>query len=423
MKKLIASVVVLSIVMASTSACSRIFNTIGEEEGLATVSQSSIKETETQPTAVAADDETATFKMTTEIVPTTLKLDSQITTTKKSSAASTTKKAAATSTTKKTTTKPTTTKKATVTSGIEISASSVKAKAANTRVQRAWRIKSGSTTVEVHKLAYGSPEKRKITYKDVTKTMNYQEICNIAVITCPANHFKSECSEQLLNKEEGLVNDMAKSAGALVAVNCEGYTGHWDDSVKEKKFDGEGPVVKNGEIVQKSGGSCNYFLIYKSGTWAEPIAVSNSNVNSLINNGLSFTLLPQYQVIWGGKSMINDEMKNETAAQTRNRTMIGQIDSTHYVMVAGEFMRIREMVAVMLDYGVQKAFMLNGGNCSYMYLKGVGNVTGSISPKLKYLDKVNVLEQEFYGNNSFLGTGKDRPLGAACPAKDIVYVY
>jgi len=76
--------------------------------------------------------------------------------------------------------------------------------------------------------------------------MYYQEICNIAIITCPANHFRSKCSEQLLGREEGLVYDMARSAGALVAVNCEGYTGHWDSSVKDKRFITNGPVVRTG---------------------------------------------------------------------------------------------------------------------------------------------------------------------------------
>ncbi|NLB36743.1 MAG: phosphodiester glycosidase family protein [Clostridiales bacterium] len=405
MKNVISAIMLLTFLASSIVSCSRFFGNEPERNETAT-------ETSEQSTIAT----TLLGESTTEEPVITQSTSAPIFTTTTEPALSTTKRK--TTTNKKTTT----TKKTSQESKIEISASSVNAPAANTKVQRAWRVKSGGVTVEVHKLAYGAPEWRTFS-KKYTKSMNYQQICNIAIITCPANRFRCKCAEQLLGREEGLVYDMARSAGALVAVNCEGYSGHWDTSVKEKRFITNGPVVRDGNIVQNSSGADNFYLIYKNGTWTDVEKVSGSNVNSLINNGLSFTLVPQQKVIWDGKNVLTGNMANESASQTRNRTMIGWIDSTHYVMAAGEFMRINEMVEVLLDYGVKKAFMLNGGNCSYMYLKGVGNVTGTISPKMKYQDKVNVLEQEFYGTNSLLGKGKAKPLGEACPAKDIVYVY
>jgi hypothetical protein len=228
MKRVISAIMVLSILAASMSACSRLFKRENEQQDSGTAVKSNSNETSERPTMTTTSlMESTTLTFTTEMTQATTMPTTSVRITARPPVLTTKRR------TQTTTRKTTTTRRPSVSSKIEISPSSVRALAANTKVKRAWRVKSGSITVEVHKLAYGAPEWRTFS-KKYTKSMYYQEICNIAIITCPANHFRSKCSEQLLGREEGLVYDMARSAGALVAVNCEGYTGHWDSSVKEK---------------------------------------------------------------------------------------------------------------------------------------------------------------------------------------------
>ncbi|HZJ77883.1 MAG TPA: phosphodiester glycosidase family protein [Clostridia bacterium] len=407
-KRVIASVVALSLIVSVFASCTR-------EQDIADTTASEVQETKSAIAQITQESTTLPPVTTTQDETTTI---AKPISTKKPTI---TKKAP-------TTKKPTSTKKApatkkptTYTSNMEVAASSVIAKAKGTTVLRAWRLNKGDVSIEVHKLAFGSPKKRTFDYKNNTgkrtRTLNYQEVCNVAIISCPPERVNSQCAEQLLNKDEGLTFDMARSAGALIAVNGEYYEGHW--SPAESKFFGDGPVVRNGKVVNGKTAASNGFKPFtmnKDGTWSDQMTVNGDNVNELIKNGLRFTLYEANKVIWNGKKTFSNSDKNH------NRTMFGQIDKNHYVMAVGEFISIDSMIGILLDYGAQKAFMLNGGNCSYMYLKGVGNVTGTISPKLKHHDKINMLEQEFYGLHELLGEGRDRPLGEACPAKDIMYI-
>lgn len=43
----------------------------------------------------------------------------------------------------------------------------------------------------------------------------------------------------------------------------------------------------------------------------------------------------------------------------------------------------------------EKCVLLNGGNCSSMYVKGIGNTTGTKATQLKNLNKPCVIESEF----------------------------
>ena len=79
-------------------------------------------------------------------------------------------------------------------------------------------------------------------------------------------------------------------------------------------------------------------------------------------------------------------------------------------------MPMNTIADLLLKYGAKNAVVINGGNCSYMYVKGIGNVTGTKATQLKNLNKVNVVETEFFANHGMLGlnsAGKPK-LGGPC---------
>jgi len=309
----------------------------------------------------------------------------------------------------------------------EIPVTGLKSDMPGATLLRAWKIsdKSTGTTVIVHKLAYGSPINT--TYNNnkygVNKSYQITQKCYLAIITCKPENFGSASALKTLNKTglkkgEGLVNDIALRKNALVAVNNESFSGHWVSNVPSE-FLGSGPVVKDGFVVQNKGGERNCATMYRDGTWIRSEALNAGNVNSKINAGLSFTEL-SWLTVWDGKPTATFAKETDLVGRTnglRNQVMFGQIDSTHYLMMVGEWMQTKTMIDILLAYGVRNAFSCNGGNCTYMYLKGVGNVTGTIAPQLVNLNKLNVLEQEWLGKENYLHGGK----GAACPAVDIVY--
>ena len=84
----------------------------------------------------------------------------------------------------------------------------------------------------------------------------------------------------------------------------------------------------------------------------------------------------------------------------------------------GEFMPLDNMMKVLIAYGARNAFLLNGGNCSSMYVKGIGNTPGTKATQLKNLNKPCVIANDMLGLNS---AGKQK-LGGPCNELDIVYV-
>ena len=127
-----------------------------------------------------------------------------------------------------TTTKPTTTTtkpiQFTPAAVKEVSPSSV-TKYAGT-IQRAWKISSKTTSVEIHKVAYGSKITQNFVKKqdsaiDYQKSVTYQPICNIAIVTCAPTTLKYAVTSQVLGTTKGKQEDISKKVGALMAVNGE----------------------------------------------------------------------------------------------------------------------------------------------------------------------------------------------------------
>ena len=283
---------------------------------------------------------------------------------------------------------------------LEVSAGSVKS-IAGAKVLRAWKLNSNGVNIEIHRIAYG-PQITQAFKKaiDYDKTVTYQPIINVAIITCSPEHIGVASSQQLLGTNVGKVEDMGRKSGALIAINGE------SGSTYKKGA----PTIRSGSVVSTDGSGQKRLLIYRNGTWKVE-TLTNENCKSYISQGVYNSLRYQRQVITNGKAT------NEHDTYYHNRTVFAQISENKYIMAIGEFMPL-------IAYGARNAFLLNGGNCSSMYVKGIGNTTGTKATQLKNLNKPCVIESEFFAANGMLGlnsAGKQK-LGGPCNELDIVYV-
>ncbi|HCT16271.1 MAG TPA: hypothetical protein DIW36_02510 [Ruminococcaceae bacterium] len=293
----------------------------------------------------------------------------------------------------------------------EVSPSSVTRYAGT--VQRAWKVSSNGVSAEIHRVAYGSKitqnfQKSSDPGMDVSsKTVTYQPVCNIALISCSPTTVKFGVSQQLIGANSGRVENISKAAGALIAINGEASAPH--------------ECIRNGSIYSasqsESGG--RYVRMYRNGAWDYGV-MNSRNQNQLVSDGVYNTVRYQYTLVENGKAVYNNE-----SGYYHNRTVLAQISANKYILAIGEFMPMDSIADLLVKYGVKNAVVLNGGNCSFMYVRGIGNVTGTRATQLKNLNKVNVVETEFFADNGMLGlnsAGKPK-LGGPCERDiDIVYV-
>ena len=167
----------------------------------------------------------------------------------------------------KPTSKPTTTKKpaqsGSATKGkLEISASSVKS-IAGAKVLRAWRLNANGVNIEIHRIAYG-PQITQAFKKanadgaiDYDKTVTYQPIITVAIITCSPDHIGVASSQKLLGTTVGKVEDMGRKSGSLIAINGEAGSTYKKGA----------PTIRNGSVESADGQGQKRLLIYKNGTW------------------------------------------------------------------------------------------------------------------------------------------------------------
>lgn len=295
---------------------------------------------------------------------------------------------------------------------LEVSAASVKS-VTGAKVLRAWKLNSNGVNIEIHRIAYGAQITQAFKKAnadgaiDYDKTVTYQPVVNVAIITCSPEHIGVASSQQLLGTNVGKVEDMGRKSGALIAINGEAGSTYKKGA----------PTIRSGSVVSTDGQGQKRLLIYKNGTWKVE-TLTNENCKSYISQGVYNSLRYQRQVITNGKAT------NEHDTYYHNRTVFAQISENKYIMAIGEFMPLDNMMKVLIAYGARNAFLLNGGNCSSMYVKGIGNTTGTKATQLKNLNKPCVIESEFFAANGMLGlnsAGKQK-LGGPCNELDIVYV-
>lgn len=313
------------------------------------------------------------------------------TTTKKTT--TTTKKT--TTTTKKTTTttKKTTTKSYScpyeVTPGTSVTLpSGLKA-----THKRAWYVKKTGLDIRISRLEYGSVSQKfdaSINKQIVNpKTIKYSPACTIAVITCD--------TPTRLNVSKGTTTQSteanAKAAGAVIAI----------DGTKTSYYPEQSATIRSGSLYKSFTGSqarLPRLVMYKDGKW-EIKALDNAAANAAIKNGAYNSLYIQDITIQNGEITYGF-----LDTVYRNRTYLGQISATKYVLLTTEFMPIKSAAEIMLKYGVKTAIQVCGGNCTYMYLQGVGNSTNSTGASIKGLNKLGYVETEWFAKNGLLEAKK-----------------
>ena len=131
---------------------------------------------------------------------------------------------------------------------LEVNAGSVKS-IAGAKVLRAWKLNSNGVNIEIHRIAYG-PRIAQAFKKanadgaiDYDKTVTYQPVVNIAIITCSPEHIGVASSQQLLGTNVSKVEDMGRKSGALIAINGEAGSTYKKGA----------PTIRSGSIVSTDG--------------------------------------------------------------------------------------------------------------------------------------------------------------------------
>ncbi len=239
------------------------------------------------------------------------------------------------------------------------------------------------------------------------KTITYNPAYNIAVITVDAP------TRLHLSKGTKLKNTdaIARSVGALIALN--GQTAHngkvYDTSLSA--------VIRDGNVYKSytgSGGGYGTVVMYKDGTWKID-TLNTENTKNAIKNGAYNSYQFYGQIIASGKS--TGDIKD--IVPYRNGSYFAQISPRKYILMTAEFMPISSATKILLQYGAKTAVYVNGGNCAHMYVKGIGNTTGSKGKQIVNLDKVGYLETELMAKYGLLEGKKG---GSPCEHEaDVIY--
>lgn len=244
------------------------------------------------------------------------------------------------------------------------------------------------------------------------KSITYNPTCNVAVITC---NNPTQLKISTGNGEPKGVEEWSKSVDAVIAINGLGT----DTGYKENLS----AVIRNGSIFKSYTGpnpiktdrlAWKRLVMYKDGRW-EIKALDNDMAKAAVADGAYNTVRYQWVTIWDGQIVA------DTSGDTvyRNHTYLGQINEKTYVMMTTEFMSVKDSAAVLKAYGCKKAVQINGGNCTQMYVKEIGNTTGSAGAGITGLNKVGYLETEWLAQHGMLAPKKG---GGPCADKlDVIY--
>lgn len=172
---------------------------------------------------------------------------------------------------------------------------------------------------------------------------------------------------------------IAEQNNAILAINGDFY------GYRNKGF-----VLRNGIVYRNSintSGTDEDLVINSNGDFSI-VQESTSDINEILNQGA-------LQVLSFGPSLINNSTISVSTTEEVNqskssnpRTVIGQIDSLHYVFVvsdgrtsASSGLSLYELAEVMQNLGCKVAYNLDGGGSSTMYFNGeiVNNPTDGMT--------------------------------------------
>ncbi|MDR1464848.1 MAG: hypothetical protein LBJ11_06070 [Oscillospiraceae bacterium] len=326
--------------------------------------------------------------------------------------AATTAAAAAPKTTKTTVPKPTQAPVSGKTKW-EVDASSVQTKAAGATVLRAWKASRGTVSVEAHRLSYGAKRVTSGTSGSANRA-TVQPIITVAVVTASPESVHAATAAQVF-PELGCatVEDLAQAKGALVAVGLS-YSNQHESAFPV--YTVQMPVVREGKVVATGSQSWPVLNVYRNGDWKYE-DVNSGTVAKQLGAGLQFNIVDQMVPVKNGKvDFVYHDAGDEPFV------FVGQIDKTHYLLGVGEFMSRDNMIQVLLAYGAKTLAEINGGNCAYLYLAGVGNALNpnTKAPQLlnSNTNKLNLMDNE---SQYLLGIFGGKGMGGKDKTIDFLY--
>lgn len=386
MKKFISMAMTLSLITVMLTSCG----------GKGTSKPKKEKETTTAASVVVQDDTTTTTSNTNyePLTALTSQSSSAIQTTYRTSSSTSYSTKYTQKTTQKTTKKSTA--PATASNAYQISPSLVPHVIGN--VTKAWKLNQGGANITISRIEYGNRVTQYFSSninKNIVnpKSVSYQPTCSVAVIEVGSatklNVSKGNPSNQTTTEA------LAKGVNAVIAIN--GQTTNYEEN--------KGAVIRGGSIYRNYTGAekdaRERLVMHKDGSWSF-VKLNNENTKNEVEKGGAYNSI-RYQKIMIRNGQV---LTAGNDPDHRNYAYLGRINNKKYVMMVTEFMPALDAAAVLKAYGCTDAVRVQGGNCTQMYVRGIGNTTGSNGASIKGLNKVGMLETEWFAKNGLLESGK-----------------
>ena len=181
-------------------------------------------------------------------------------------------------------------------------------------------------------------------------------------------------------KKVGLMEDIAKNNGAMLAINCD-FCGDHDSGI----------IIRNGELYRaEKTYKLDMLMIDENGDFE----LHNGNrkkddvkalAQQLLSRNIRYTIEFGPALVKDGQAVpFNTKTDNDNkyvistrSSQLESRTAIGQIGPLHYVIIVADGTRksngnwdgysLQELQQMFLDCGAQTAINLDGGGSTKLY--------------------------------------------------------
>lgn len=279
-------------------------------------------------------------------------------------------------------------------------------------------------TAKIERLAYGAEQTLTINASNVAnynsqivnyKTVKYWPMANVAVITPKSGKLLRFSKGTSPNFSENL----AVNVGAAIAMN--GTFKNGDDLYETKKA----ATVRDGAVYKNYAGTAGKaaarMVIYKNGDWKVVKNFDTETAKAEIAKGAWVSVRYQDVTVTNGQSTAKFKRtdKNTGREYYRFQNYLGHTYDGKIIFLTTEMMPTNYVLDILKAYNCKDAVQINGGNSSYMYVKGFGNTTGTTGASVKNLNKVGYLETEWFAVNGFLAAGKGG--GPSYSDLDVVY--
>lgn len=194
----------------------------------------------------------------------------------------------------------------------------------------------------------------------------------------PRQLFSAFASDEYSRNGTEDTESIAERNSAILATNGDYY--NHDNSL--------GTILRNGELYREKDANRDLLVIDQEGNLDVVLRDERKGDRASEVTGVSLVADQVWQTYEFGPALIRDGVALElpdkyfisTSENIREpRTVIGQISPLHYIILIAdgrrenwstEGMRFSELQEVLLDYGCEVAYNLDGGGSTTLYFKG-----------------------------------------------------